>query len=232
MKKSKNNSNKYFEWDINYSNQIEQDKCIKLFLETSLTALMKEFLKYTDAVKEVPWWFNERALVGFFASGIIRNSNNFIALQEYVTNKTSKKKIKRGRCDLWVNYKNKKNENKRFLFESKIRDRCISNKILLKFDDKWLQSALTQAENYAENEPKEYSVNYVCCLCFTCIKTKINNYKNFIQGTYNNLELSGRCNVKRFCCFVNLKKTMQKKINFKLDKNYCYPALWITGLIK
>ena len=74
------------------------------FIKFTLKDLSKEFDKYMNEMREVPWWYNERAMLGFYISGLLRNRNNFV-LQEYCCKK-GKKATKKGRADLLFKYRN------------------------------------------------------------------------------------------------------------------------------
>lgn len=88
----------------------------------------KECERYTKALEDAPWWYNERANVGLLATAASRI--NWIALEEYGTEKVGRrvkrgadKSTKNGRCDLYMydcpSSKNKDASDLAFAIEAK-----------------------------------------------------------------------------------------------------------------
>jgi len=127
----------------------------KGFFEKSFFAMVKEFDKYIDREhypnepekSDLPWWYNERATLGFYISGLLRDSKN-IVLQEFACEKRKQKghdnlslKQLKGRADLYINHC-----EERYLLEAKFCFTEIKDKS--DKDREWGLGALEQARNY------------------------------------------------------------------------------------
>jgi hypothetical protein len=210
-----------FKYGIKISDDIQTDDFRKRYIETSLQALVNEFNIYTNATKQVPWWFNERALLGFYTSGLVRNTKNSI-LQEYSCYRGKRN----GRADLWVYVPEK---NKRIVLESKLE---FFN--MYKFNENWSfvweNEAIEQAKEYAKNEP---NVDYVGCLYFYSLYCKTDKDMENNIDKWLNISKFPNANDSNgyFYAFFRLLNYNNKAILYKYD-DCIYPALCITGILK
>ncbi len=143
-------------------------------IKTSITSLQKEFDKYIEEMEEVPWWYNERAVLGFYIGGLVRNTKNII-LQEFSCTKGKAKgeKRKQGRADLWFQC-----NNQEYIVESKLW--FISLKTRTDFEDvfRWAKNVLNQANQY-NVKPWAVKKSNVFSLCFEVIYYTKKHLKQF-----------------------------------------------------
>jgi hypothetical protein len=192
------------------------------FIKCTMKDLSKEFDKYIDGRKEVPWWYNERAILGFYISGLLRNKNNFI-LQEYSCNK-GKKASKKGRADLLFKY-----NNVFYLTEAKLYWTSIDTDSDFKDAEKWAKQVLQQANKYAQNERGTVNKKNIFSLCFEiiyCTNKAYSNYSKLINGWSDAKEA---LHYLHFYSLIQLKKPTDSNINF-CENNYYYPCIAVYGL--
>ena len=189
------------------------------FIKYMIKDMQKEFDTYIREMKaDIPWWYNERALLGFFISGLLRNKSNFV-LQEYSCYK-GKKSAKPGRADLLFQY-----DGNKYLTEAKICWTFINTKSDLTDAQKWANNVLIQANKYAYNE-NDIQKKKVFSLCFEviyCGKASFGNYTDLIKDWIDKRAL----HYLDFYSLIQLKTTILQNSKFE---NYYYPALATYGL--
>ena len=227
------------------------------FIYSSIHGMAKEFDKYIKRGRDVPWWYNERAILGLFAAGITCDSNN-IVLQEYscVKGKGSKKG-KRGRADLWIWYKGKEYLAEAKAGQNKIQEKAsVSRYIAIransykkpdwkKFKD-IAKNALKQAKSYIENKNK-WRPDFILSLCFQTLYCKsgikdireavnsINNrgsYWRDVSNILTHFDFYGIIILKKK--WLNEKKDLSNDkgdVLFNYDR-FAYPAMIFYGLIE
>ena len=192
------------------------------FIKFTLQDLSKEFDKYMNERREVPWWYNERAILGFYISGLLRNKNNFV-LQEYSCKK-GKKGTEQGRADLLF-----KCNNDLYLTETKLYWTSIDTNSDFKEAEKWAKQVLQQANKYSPNERGTVKKKNIFSLCFEIIY-----YSNKAYSDYSKL-INGWSDAKEalhylhFYSLIQLNKSKAANIDF-CENNYCYPGIAIYGL--
>jgi hypothetical protein len=213
-----------FEWGITFSADIKNHRKTDIrqdFLETTMKAFIVEVNKYSVAAKDTLWWFNERALVGLFASGLSRQCPSSVALQEYSCFKNENTE-KRGRVDLWISFNKKK-----MLFEAK-RINWDIRKVKCCFGNE--EGALAKAKDeYAKVENKNFRLDYIGSICFTRLRSK-----NMKAVKDNIKKWEEPCDIRKngYYCFVRLKEDFfNSKCEYPFD-SYYYPALCITGILQ
>jgi|WetSurMetagenome_2_1015567.scaffolds.fasta_scaffold24064_4 hypothetical protein len=150
--------------------------------------LNTEITKKWLMVKDVPWWYNERALLSIFA-GAVWNKNS-IAFEEYVSEKweiskrTSKfKKHYRGRIDLYFEIDESKFivEAKRCWSGASVLNKNTNEKLLTKLGK--AISDINKVKPYGERRLAILFVNpYFRKSCFNEINLKIKEWlKLFYQ---------------------------------------------------
>jgi hypothetical protein len=113
-------------------------------LKATLEWMNSELDRYIGETEEVPWCYNERAVLGFFISGLIRKSNA-IVLQEFCCFKNTKQGKKKilGRADLYFNL-----EKVDYLVESKWRFTSVKKRSGIDAAAKRAREALSQVYSY------------------------------------------------------------------------------------
>lgn len=202
-----------------------QDKKIANFIIYATNQLVPEFESYIQVSDDSPFWYNERALLGFFTNGLIRNTRT-ITIQEYSCEKKNKDK---GRADLWV-YDN----GNTYLVEAKYRFRGLNAttewKSLLSVTTK---KALGQAKDY--KNPDKASI---ITLCFEAIEVKPSHLKPGIQlsdvlKNANWFPTNIQVPPNSFCSLFFLTCTDNKSITrlFGRKPSNIYPALLLYGTV-
>lgn len=217
-----------FVWGIKFSKDITNpaDKVDirQTFLEKSISSMVSEFESYSIANEEVPWWFNERALLGFFISGLVRNTKNVI-LQEYSCFRGTSKH--NGRADLLVQYFDSA-DSTGILLESKYSE-CTAFCEEEGWDVRWEKDALKQAGEYAQNEQR---IDYIGSLCFLPVCYECTREKEF-RGIFDNwLSLSDfPAHEGYFYCIIKLENESGNIIFRDQKDEYAYPFLRISGIL-
>ena len=132
-------------------------------LNSTLEWMNSELDKYIGVTKEVPWFYNERAVLGFFISGLIRNSDA-IVLQEFSCFKNANQKDKKslGRADLYFNL-----ESVDYLVESKWCWTSVNERLGMEAALHWAREALNQACYY--NKDAKVRKRNIFSLCFEAV---------------------------------------------------------------
>jgi hypothetical protein len=199
------------------------------FIKETIQNMSREFDFYIRAsqVKDVPWWYNERAVLGFFISGLLRNKNNFV-LQEYSCDKGKEAKNS-GRADLLFTYK-----GKNYLTEAKFTWTSIKTKGTLDDAKQWAREVLNQAKEYSFNDKRVPKPN-IFSLCFEviyCTNQDYDDAKHYRALLKKWQEGKDALNYLDFYALIGLKRDNTKKIDFghsETDK-WCYPAIAVYGL--
>jgi len=194
-------------------------------VQNSIRCLQREFDRYINEVKEVPWWYNERAVLGFFISGLTRNSKNLV-LQEFSCERGKSKGAKNqsGRADIWFQY-----DNREYLAEAKLCFTSINTRTDCDDEYRWTKNALKQANQY---NVKEWSVRKanVFALCFEVIYCKEDSLKK-LEDTH----LKEWCDKNEskpldFYYMIYLNHDMLTKESYFKYGDYYYPAVAVYGL--
>ena len=148
-------------------------------LKTTLEWMNSEFDRYIGETEEGPWFYNERAVLGFFISGLIRNGNA-IVLQEFSCFRKTKQEQKEtlGRADLYFKLKGFD-----YLVESKWCWTSVKERSGIEAAVKWAREALSQAISYVKDAKVQKGT--IFSLCFEAIaftkKDFNDNYVEFIN---------------------------------------------------
>ncbi|MFH1435591.1 MAG: hypothetical protein ABIJ56_07725 [Pseudomonadota bacterium] len=230
----KNGRLKYLKADIKCRSNGRFEK----FIEDSFGAMVEEFDRYIELehvnqkTNDLPWWFNERATLGFFIGGLMKNNKNTF-LQEFSCKK-GKGNIRTGRPDLYINH-----DGDRYLMESKFCFTKIDSKT--EGYKKWAQDALEhQANFYHENDEdlsKFIPRKNVFSLCFESLWC---NEKTKNSGTIEKiLEKNGWLQASTFFqdkeldyAYYGVVALSNEALRDKGIGQYCgywYPALAVGG---
>lgn len=144
------------------------------FIKDMVEGLIEEFDHYYNNTKpnDIPWYYNERALVGFITTGL--RQKNAVVLQEYTCKKGQGSKAKNGRADLWVQWKGNK-----ILLEMK----AIYGSIW-KRNFPWKEKKLIQLEKDACKQAEEYSekTDYYGTVCILQLYSFKNEFKEYFDN--------------------------------------------------
>jgi len=207
--------------------EVEKPKKHIKLIQNSIKFLQREFDKYIKEVKEVPWWYNERAVLGFFISGLTRNSSNLI-FQEFscVKGKSKGAKNKSGRADIWFQY-----GNREYLAETKLCFTSINtrNDTDSEHEYRWTKDALKQANQY---DLKEWSLKKanVFALCFEVIYCKRDSLNNLETTLLNEWCIKNESNKLDFYYMIYLHPNILNKKSYLKHGDYYYPAVAVYGL--
>jgi hypothetical protein len=195
-------------------------------IENSIKDMTREFDKYIKEVKQVPWWYNEKSLLGFYMGGLIRKTDAVI-LQEISCSK-GKKGDKKGRADLWFKYLGKE-----YITEAKLCYTSLNTDTNFEDATKWAQAVLDQANKYRKD--LEVKKDNVFSLCFEVIYCKQENLENFSDVIEKDWLCDKSPNKLHFCYLILLNKHLLKKKKYFQDRDsdnnvYYYPAVMVYGL--
>jgi len=229
-------SNCNFKWGIEFTKALSNsNRFCRGFLKKTIKAMVNEFDMYAKATNQVPWWYNERALLGFYAAGIARCTRS-VLLQEYSCNKAGRKE-RIGRADLWIRYKDSASmrRNHSLLFEAKHME-VTSFSYATKWDYKGEEEAMRQACKYAKSP--EDSIDFIGSLYFTTIRCYYAKSAEIVQK-WTILDGFPKQLNGYFYCIVKLLKHSNVKCymdeNWKVSNakkaKYAYPALCISGIL-
>jgi hypothetical protein len=195
----------------------------KEILTDTLSWMKEEIDRYIGIAQEVPWFYNERAVLGFFISGLIRRGNADI-LQEFSCYKCKKYNTSKnlGRSDLFFLLR-----NDRYLLEAKWCCTSANERSDNEEANKWANSALQQANLYRKDAGvKKKNVFSLCfeSICFT--KRQHTKYQKTIDEwrVKEESEIYGL----DFYSLIEVSSKMPKKW-YHSDGLY-FPALAIYGL--
>lgn len=198
----------------------------KALIDRSISRLQEEIELFIQEMKEVPWLYNERALLGLYISGLVRDSNT-VVLQEFVCGK-GKTGRKRGRGDLLFI-----NNNEGYLVEAKLWRSSIKTKSDFSDAYKWAKKTLKQAIEYSQHEDFKWEepVN-VFSLCFESVWCSKNNLNNFERDRRLWTE---DCEIKEsgldFYYFIHSnEREIKEKKHIKWNDNYFHPAVAVYGV--
>jgi hypothetical protein len=195
----------------------------KAMLTSALTWMSDEFDKYIKATDEVPWFYNERAVLGFFISGLLRQGNA-IVLQEFscYKGKDQKKRSRLGRADLYFNF-----NDVDYLVESKWCCTLANSRSRVDTAVKWANEALSQANRYARdaNVKKEN----IFSLCFEVIYCAEKNYRDYPKNVacWKIKEVNELCGLDFYSVIEVTNDVQKKSYRYKQD---LYPALAVYGV--
>jgi hypothetical protein len=192
------------------------------FIKLTMKDLSKEFDKYMNVMREVPWWYNERAILGFYISGLLRNKKH-IVLQEFCCKK-GKKAIEKGRADLLFKY-----SKDFYLTEAKLCWTSIDTQSDFKKAEKWAKRVLQQANKYAQNESGMVKKKNIFSLCFEIIYCRNKSYSDYSQLIKGWSDAKEALRYLHFYSLIQLKESTTTNIEFR-ENNYCYPGIAVYGL--
>lgn len=193
-------------------------------IQNSITNLGRELDRYIEIMKEVPWWYNEKSLLGFYMGGLIRNTDAVI-LQEISCSK-GKKGDKKGRADLWFKYLSEE-----YITEAKLCYTSINTDPDFEDASKWARAVLAQANKYRKD--LEIKKDNVFSLCFEVIYCKRNNLKNILEKIKNNWinESNDKGILKlNFYYLIHLNQNTLDRLQYFEYKDEYYPAVAVYGL--
>jgi hypothetical protein len=194
----------------------------KRMLKSSLRWMNQELDRYIKLTQEVPWFYNERAVLGFFISGLIREGNATV-LQEFSCQRGSNptKKNSSGRADLYFSY----NEED-YLVESKwcmtsVNERSACGEAL-----KWAKRGLRQANRYRMDAKVERE--NIFALCFEAISTtqKLDDYRDLVQKW----QVKEETDLAGLDFYSLIQVTSSTKTAWHHYQKRFFPALAIYGL--
>jgi hypothetical protein len=224
-------------WGLEFSKGNEFGK---KFIEESLEATVDEFDRYIDYNKEVPWWYQERPLLGFFASGLVREKKHTV-LQEYCCEKGKKevKVVKEvGRADLWIGHSDLKDspepgillEAKHCYWDIMKNDEMKNNE----WEIDWEKEALKQASDYTGDRAAH--IQYVCSLCFVSLYSTIEGFKQIAERMkyWEDLSRFPTTEDGYFYSVISLndKNLENEKKLYTGGDTYLYPAVLISGIFQ
>lgn len=221
-----NNPNRY----ANISRIVISKKAVKheKMLNTTLKWMNSELDIYIGEMYEVPFFFNERSVLGFFISGLTRNSNT-IVLQEFSCFKNRKQNQKKilGRADLYFYF-----DKVSYLIESKWCWSRYNKRSQIKQAFKRAKKALDQVSGYTKDA--KVSKKNIFSLCFETIGfTKnelIKNYEENISAwkIKQRSDLSGL----DFYALIEITANVKRKWYFYDDSDQLYfPVLAVYGVL-
>lgn len=202
-------------------------------IDQSIRSMKDEFDRFIQEMEEVPWLYNERALLGLYISGLVRNRNT-VVLQEFVCDK-GKSGEKRGRSDLLFVH-----NKERYLIEAKLCYSSAKTKTTFKGAAKWAKEVLKQANSYRESPDfKNYvKAANIFSLCFEGIWCTQNNIDNFLNEDLR--DWTDESEIKKseldFYYLIHADKNEIKrkgksiKWPIKGDKYFFYPAVAVYGV--
>ena len=144
------------------------------FVKSTVGYMTTEFEKYITGEQEVPWYYNERATLGFYINGLVRNNKDAVVLQEFSCGKGKDNKQK-GRSDLWIRY-----AGKSYIVEAKQHFSSINTNSDFGDAEAWAKSALKQAADYFHDDTA-----VILSLCFEvvyCSETELGAYPDLIKS--------------------------------------------------
>lgn len=193
----------------------------RAMLQRTLKWMSEEFDSYIDKHKAVPWLYNERAILGFFVSGLARNSDA-VMLQEFSCQKgKGRQKRKSGRADLFFSL-----DGVNYLLESKCGYSAVDTRSEMDEAKKWAEEVLEQANQYAEEaEVKKGNIFSMCFNVVYCSEKKIKDYSKKINDWHiKGSELAGL----DYYTLIEIANRKRKKV-YSYD-GYRYPAIAVYGL--
>lgn len=195
----------------------------KEMLTSALIWMNGELDRYIGATENLPWFYNERAVLGFFISGLIRQGDA-IVLQEFSCYKGSKLHQLNiiGRSDLYFIL-----QDEDYLVESKWCRTSANERSDNEEANKWANSALQQANLYRKDAGVKMKNVFSLCfesICFT--NRQHTKYKKTIDEwrVKEESDLYGL----DFYSLIEVSSKMPKKW-YHSDGLY-FPALSIYGL--
>ena len=197
-------------------------------LNAALEWMNSELDKYIGETEEVPWFYNERAVLGFFMSGLIRNSNA-IVLQEFCCFKNANQKGKKvlGRADLYFNL-----EDVDYLLESKWCWTSVREQSGIDSAVEWAKEALAQACTYKEDARVHKGT--VFSLCFEAIafaKSEFcDNYAESADFYLWRIEQSDALCGLDFYSIIEVTPKVNRRWHFY--DNLYFPALAVYGVFR
>ena len=192
-------------------------------LSPSLKWMNDEFGRYIRETDEVPWFYNERSVLGFFISGLVRKGDA-VVLQEFscYKGKGQSKKRKLGRADLYFNLKGSD-----YLAEAKWGYTLVNTRSEIDGAVKWAKQGLYQANQYAKDaKVKKANVFSMCFEVIYCSATKYDDYTEDIKA-WKIKDTNELCGLDYYS-LIEASATVHKK--FYRYKNEFYPALAVYGL--
>lgn len=207
------------------SSQVISDrvKHHKTMLSSALRWMNKEIGRYVEKAEEVPWFYNERATLGFFISGLIRESDA-VVLQEFSCHKGMKQRKSKslGRSDLFFVFK-----NEGYLLEAKWSCNAVNQRSNFTDAEKWAREALEQANLYRKdakvNKPNVFS------LCFEAIYC-INRPKIDYAAILEEWRIKQVKDINGLDFYSLIEVTPETHKNWYRYNNFLYPALAVYGL--
>jgi len=197
-------------------------------LNATLEWMNSELDRYIGKTKEVPWFYNERAVLGFFISGLIRNSNA-IVLQEFSCFKNVNQKGKKvlGRADLYFNL-----EDLDYLVESKWCWTSVRERSGIDSAVRWTKEALAQACSYKEDASVQKGA--VFSLCFEAIalakREFSDNYAESADLSLWRIERSDDLCGLDFYSIIEVTSKVKRRWHFY--DNLYFPALAVYGVFR
>jgi hypothetical protein len=194
-------------------------------IKNSIKSLQKEFDKYIEEMEEVPWLYNERAVLGFYIAGLIRNTKNLV-LQEFSCNKgkTKSNKGNRGRADIWFQY-----NNQEYLAETKLWFSYVNTDTDCNDTLEWAQNALIQANQY-NVKPWSVKKSNVFSLCFEvifCTKKNLKQFRDIVRKEWCDVSELNRLD---FYYLIELNQDFFNKTKYFQYQDKYYPAVAVYGL--
>jgi hypothetical protein len=191
------------------------------FIERSLQEMTEEFEKYFIATEDVPWWYNERAVLGFFIAGLLRHKKSMV-LQEFGCEK-GLRGSKKGRADLWFQH-----NDETYLVESKMCFSAANTRSGFDEARQWANSVLRQAKRYREAS----EVDHVFSLCFEAIYCRMGKLQHFSQAMEENwLTMKAALKELDFYCVVRLSDEIMEQHSERYEYGEIYyPAVATYGL--
>jgi hypothetical protein len=195
----------------------------KEMLTSALMWMNEELDRYIGITKNVPWFYNERAVLGFFISGLIR-CGDAVVLQEFSCYKGNKLKQSNiiGRSDLYFILRDED-----YLVESKWCRTSANERSDFSNAMKWATDALHQANLYRKDaEVKENNVFSLCFEAIYCTNKSKSDYAEIIKEwrvTQAN-DLAG------LDFYSLIEVTSEARKDWYRCDNLLFPALAVYGL--
>jgi len=190
-------------------------------LKTTLGWMNSELDRYIGETEEVPWFYNERAVLGFFISGLIRNSNA-IVLQEFCCFKSTKKETL-GRADLYFNL-----EKVDYLVESKWCWTSVKERLGIGAAVEWAREALSQACSYIKDAKVHKGT--IFSLCFEALSFTKNDLSDNYVENINLWQIKGSDALGGLDFYSLIEVTPNVEHRWHYYDNLYFPALAVYGV--
>ncbi len=193
-------------------------------LKATLKWMNSELDRYIGETEEVPWFYNERAVLGFFISGLVRNGNATV-LQEFCCFKNTKQEKKEtlGRADLYFNL-----HKVDYLVESKWCWTSVKKRSAIVAAVKRARKAWYQAKTYAKDA--RVPEGTIFSLCFEAIAFKENDLSHDYRKSINLWRIKGIDALGGLDFYSLIEVTSNVEHKWHYYDNLYFPALAVYGV--